>query len=419
MAYHMLNTTVARKAGLREVVEGARVGLEVECEGTRLPPALMSYYNVHEDHSLRNFRGEHPPREYVFKKPLPFIAATKAIHYLDRKIKAAGCELFTDSPRTSVHVHVNVSDMPLREVFNMAMLYSIYEEQLVDWCGPTRVANLFCLRGCDTDYNIDGIVSAINGRPIRECFHNDRRYTAMNMASLSKFGTIEFRALRGTTDPDTISSWVGTLLNFREMATSGAVGRNPLEIYQTFRAGGPLPFHRSVQNSSKYPTIPPMNSLVPDTSSMIRGLHLFGPIVGAADWASVGADVAPVFNQEGVGDFAIHAPGLTRRQRDVLAAETKLAFNTVGAGSTVRLTGVSAEVIFRGRRYNRPTYTNTSGRWAFTDAHESVINFEIAEGGFIVYVADGPIYRIIATDPTTAEDIPDSYFFSPEVLGPA
>src|SRR3546814_4523614 len=61
----------------------------------------------------------------------------------------------------------------------------------------------------------------------------------MNVKALGDYGSLEFRAMRGTRDMDLIYSWAETLLNLREFAKQFD---NPAEIADTFRMRGPSNF---------------------------------------------------------------------------------------------------------------------------------------------------------------------------------
>ena len=44
------------------------------------------------------------------------------------------------------------------------------------------------------------------------------RYAACNLAALLKYGTVEFRGMRGTMDKQVLMNWTGQLLHLREQA---------------------------------------------------------------------------------------------------------------------------------------------------------------------------------------------------------
>lgn len=235
--YNKVITTVCpvrteKKAGL--------IGLEIECEGTKLFTAPFKYWACHEDGSLRPYKGG-TPVEYVLREPLDLPELKTALKYLDVKLKESGSSVHLSS-RTSVHVHINVQKNTLRELYCFILLYLIFEEVLVDWSGPERAGNLFCLRAKDSEFYIQMLEGCLKNESFRE-WKEDFRYSACNVASVPKFGSLEFRSLRGTVDISLIETWVSVLLHLRQKSLTYD---NPIEIVEDFNRLGPLPFFASI-----------------------------------------------------------------------------------------------------------------------------------------------------------------------------
>lgn len=198
----------------RGILEGPLFGVEVEVEGAKLPNRLAGF-RVIEEQSLREVAGE-PGREYVFLNPL---ALDATLHYLDKLRLALYKEgqLVVFSPRTSIHVHVNVSDFTVPQWFTFLFLWVLYEEALIDFCGTERKGNLFCLSSRDAEGLLFQLERFANNGNIHE-FNDDYRYSAVNTAATCKYGSLEFRSMRGTLDEYTLTSWIRTLYNLRLMA---------------------------------------------------------------------------------------------------------------------------------------------------------------------------------------------------------
>lgn len=193
------------------------VGLEVEVEGHNLLKELPSYWKNPGDGSLR---GE--SAEYVLIQPCQRKSVKRFLQYLkDRLDKHKS--VINESLRTSVHVHLNMSSHTMVQVYNLIVLYLIFEDLLTNIAGPNRVGNMFCLRARDAEYFIDVLANIARTRKFGtergETADADRlRYTAINICSVTKFNSLEFRALRGTVDPDIITDWVGLLLALKDAA---------------------------------------------------------------------------------------------------------------------------------------------------------------------------------------------------------
>lgn len=217
------------------------VGLEIECEGKNLPAQqdLIRYWNVVPDGSLKPYEG-HPPCEYVYKGALSLESTKVALDYLV-KAMTFNSSVVVPSVRTSVHVHVNVGEWKFTKVFNYALTYLMLEELMVDFAGEARVGNLFCLRAKDATHQwglLEGGVTSPG-----KLWEDGNRYTSMNLCSLRKLGTLEFRALRGTIDTSLILTWVEMLLAMRKFAYEL---QNPLELEEMFLSLGPEEFLKRV-----------------------------------------------------------------------------------------------------------------------------------------------------------------------------
>ncbi len=209
------------------------IGLEIECEGLNLFTAPIQWWNAHNDGSLRSY-NQHPPIEYVLKEPLKRDQLDSAFAYLSAKLKSSG-SVVVDSPRTSVHVHVNCQKMTIKQAINYILCYLIVEDFLVEFCGHDRVGNLFCLRAKDASYFTHMLVQGIRSDDYSLVTSNEYRYMSCNVASLKKFGSLEFRSMKGTVDFKLISEWIDLLLYIKEQSLTFD---NPQEIIRYFDSEG-------------------------------------------------------------------------------------------------------------------------------------------------------------------------------------
>lgn len=222
---------------LRGKEQEGEIGLEIECEGESLFDAPIQYWNTHQDGSLRPVNG-HPPIEYTLRKPLDRGEVQKALRYLSGKLKLSGSKV-VDSTRTSVHVHFNCQRLTIKEVYQFWCLYAVFEEMLIEFSGDDRKGNLFCLSGKQAEYNVHLLEQSIKTEDFNELFNDNLRYTSCNFASLGKFGSLEFRSLRGTTDIGVISLWLDLLYTLKDKALTY---KDPQEIVKEFLEVGPEAF---------------------------------------------------------------------------------------------------------------------------------------------------------------------------------
>ncbi len=192
--------------------KGEEIGIEIECEGHNLVEELLTYWKCMKDGSLR---GEN--QEYVLRRPVAREGVAKVLNYLNKKLEVHGSEL-ARSDRTSVHIHINCLPLKIKQVYNFICLYLIFEELLVGYCNKSRECNLFCLRARDAEFLITMLKKACLTDNYWLLRTDQLRYAAMNVSALFKFGSLEFRALQGTVDPNIIQTWVALLLCLKDKA---------------------------------------------------------------------------------------------------------------------------------------------------------------------------------------------------------
>ncbi len=241
-----MNREVFYNRGLMEFLSSGKkvdgdIGIEIECEGTSLFDSPIRYWRCESDGSLRVKNG-HPPIEYVLKKPLPISEVPAALTYLTKQLKASGSSV-EESTRTSVHIHLNCQSMTMKEILTFICLYMLFENLLVEFSGPQRVGNLFCLRAKDAEFWVYSIVQDLERRGFDKIFANDYRYTSCNTASLAKYGSLEFRSMRGTVDQTTIQTWIDILVHLKEESKRF---EDPAKLYEEYFALRSGDFFKSV-----------------------------------------------------------------------------------------------------------------------------------------------------------------------------
>lgn len=189
------------------------VGIEIEVEGERLPHT-EKYWKMEADGSLRN---DPESMEYVLSKPSTLDQARIALKYLNVMYNKHDTKVH-DTVRAGVHVHINVQDLNIIELYNFMTVYIILEDLLTKYCGEFREGNLFCLRTGDAEYLLHELVKVAQTKRFSRLVTDDLRYASMNVKALGTYGSLEFRAMRGTRDLDTIYKWAEILLGLREVA---------------------------------------------------------------------------------------------------------------------------------------------------------------------------------------------------------
>jgi len=183
------------------------LGVEVEVEGVNL--CEIEGWIFTNDGSLR---GE--SAEYVLPRPSSYKETEEGLTTLEEKLN----DRSVPSHRTSVHIHINITDMKPEHVLNFICLYYLVEPSLLAWCGENRTGNMFCLGVKDAEYPLQALKDAVNCNNLQNINSGKLRYAALNLKALLTYGSLEFRSLRGVVDKDTIQKWIDCLLTLRTFA---------------------------------------------------------------------------------------------------------------------------------------------------------------------------------------------------------
>jgi len=181
------------------------LGIELELENSNVERrAMPAGWVYHEDQSLRN------GAEVVLRTPQNGLTLAQSIEsFYAQKYK------YTNGPRTSTHIHVNMTEDTVGTLRNMFVLAYMLEDAIFGvveekrkWTGycmalsempPERVRKFLTAKDTQT------FQSAFNGR-------NPEKYYGFNIMSVYKHGTVEFRHFTGGPSKAELLDWV-TLVN--------------------------------------------------------------------------------------------------------------------------------------------------------------------------------------------------------------
>lgn len=262
-------------------------GIEVELEGMKvitLKESIAKYWGMHEDGSLRKVKPGAEAIEYVLKKPLDFGTTIKAVETLFEHLNTnPGTQVF-ESYRTSIHVHVNFLNDTMRTTANFITLALIFDELFVSQNGETRIGNNFCLRSKDAEGQLCELMASFKNYGSFFNLTANHRYSSINIASLLKFATIEFRSLECTTDTKRLIDWIAVIQNLK---TEARKYDNPREIIAKFSRRGPLGFMVSCLGEQyvKYASVPNAQLMMRD------GMRLAQDFAYCSEWQSPAAGV--------------------------------------------------------------------------------------------------------------------------------
>jgi hypothetical protein len=178
---------------------GPLFGLELEIEdilGWKEDNFIGSHVDVVNDGSLRN-NG----KEFI----LPPFSYSDCINGFNSVHAELNLGIKPFSERTSIHVHVNCSNLTVKEILAFIHLYIITEPLWMKFVGPKRANSIFCVPLYTTTLPL------YYNRGLKVMHGNWHKYTAFNILPLSKLGTIEFRHLYGTSDAYVFTTWLSAI----------------------------------------------------------------------------------------------------------------------------------------------------------------------------------------------------------------
>lgn len=213
------------------------VGIEVELEGA-LKGINNACWTTKPDGSLRD------GLEYVFKQPAPMEALPT---YLEHFTKAMAASTPKASIRCSTHMHINVMRFTVREIYNVMAAYYLVESLLVRSQSANRQGNLFCLRMQDAEdifLSISDSLSTNTNNPnyVTQFIVERNRYAALNLAALTKFGSLEFRFLDAITQSSGLQDWAE--LFYKLCHTAKKI--NPTRLLQMYDELTPAEFLKAL-----------------------------------------------------------------------------------------------------------------------------------------------------------------------------
>lgn len=191
----------------KKVVEGD-VGIEIEVEpvqGKILPVINDNIWTTKSEGSLRD-----GGLEYVTTLPIKVDSSFRSsIEQLTSKLEQSWV---STGFRTSIHVHKNATKMTMTQLWTSIIAYWLVENLLFEYCGEDRKSNLFCLRLKDAEGVTNYVSSAMESyhRPFGN-LTDAIRYGGLNLNALWKFGSLEFRGMRGSIDTEEIEIWSRSL----------------------------------------------------------------------------------------------------------------------------------------------------------------------------------------------------------------
>lgn len=211
-----------------KVYDKLSVGIELELEVEEMAEVdpyswtggqnkTGTHWTIHGEDSLRG--------GYELVLGLPQVPGTegfdKHMSYLSEHLNEWGKDYIV-SPRTSLHIHVNVQHYTYRQIYNIVLHVFLFENLLSWRCSDNRKGNLFCVRGCDAEAGLFLLAEGIKqGYPYFQTVTPENyKYGALNLATIRGLGTVEFRFMDATKSAEEIDMWASGLSLFVDRAAN-------------------------------------------------------------------------------------------------------------------------------------------------------------------------------------------------------
>lgn len=211
-------------------VSDSFVGVEVEVESRAR--VSLNYWREVSEGSISGY-------ELVLAQPEYGIALYEAILELDSVATAVGPTAF--GSRTSVHVHIDIRDMTVTQLMNFIALSVMFEPVLYKYVAPHRSANHFCWSMLESQEPLKRLASLYKTvrtataerlrNKLATFTQSNCKYSGINLSSISRYGSLEFRMHEGTANSIAIIRWINILLSIKEYAMGE--NRTPNNILET------------------------------------------------------------------------------------------------------------------------------------------------------------------------------------------
>ena len=214
----------------RRTYKTQRVGLELEYENCTGSFTTPPQWNTTNDYSLRS-GGIEFVSSPLLEKDLD--VAVEAM------VNAAKAGKGVPTKRCGYHVHVNVTHMTWAELYKFFTYYTLLEPLLFREFAPGREMSHFCvptwsntaLTEClyDDHMQLRNGIRCPRGYDASEYLRGSSggggltmlrtpKYAALNVNSLKKFGTVEFRQAPSSLDPEFLKAWARLLLRIQRVS---------------------------------------------------------------------------------------------------------------------------------------------------------------------------------------------------------
>lgn len=222
----------SNKSDDRLVDNNVYIGIEIELQNmqrySKYPLDESKFWIRKDDGSLRNNGMEFITGTTINNSLFP-IRGKDLVDSLDQwkewvdRYTVETNTIPETSERTSLHIHIDVRDLEKEQVDRLILLWATFEPTFFyGLLNNGRETNIYCK---PFFYNIEAkrrasqILNSGKTNELNHLYSHAAKYEAMNLLSITNYGSVEFRIHHGTYDSEEILSWINLLLMLRKAAT--------------------------------------------------------------------------------------------------------------------------------------------------------------------------------------------------------
>lgn len=224
-----LDDSILALTGLQE--SNGKFGIEVEAD------ADMSYVRkVRGWRATRDGSMQHPESvEFVMEKPLSLEETKTLVRNLYEAFRVAEVTGVGESMRAGIHVHVNCQRYTMREIYAIVCAYYCLEQIILTKFGEDRKGNLFCLGLEDANFALFALEQSYRSQNLVGFGNENIRNSSVNLSTLTKYGSLEFRAMMTPPTEEPILDWIEFLDHMTNYIVENKL--TPHDIVLGFSAG--------------------------------------------------------------------------------------------------------------------------------------------------------------------------------------
>lgn len=198
----LINDICRNEQDAPERIDRQLIGIELEVEGVHrgIPRGTHALAMV-QDGSLRD------GLEFISRPVSPL----SAVHSHRSLMSMPEAMDFRATPRTSTHVHVDVRRLTTAQLLNVLGVYCALEPLLMELCGPEREQCIYAIPWYKS-HDIAKMARADLLDGPTHMLSNYNKYSALNLQTVLRLGTLEFRQAPAFLETADLARWIMTVL---------------------------------------------------------------------------------------------------------------------------------------------------------------------------------------------------------------